>query len=378
MSIDTPIWLPGVTRLTPQRTGGLPSQRRLRNKPAKGTVHSTETAPGTARAVAKNLGWPYSVLADPYTKRVYHLLPLNYTALSLRGTHSTTKAKIETNHAGVMHPQVSLIGYSAQLANLTYDQLDWLVDEVFGPIAELCGIPNKWAKTYNAGQGIVLARADSPIRLSLDECHDWNGWLFHQTWHGQDHWDCPLDTEYIAARLNGGTPIPDTTENTPMPNIFNKPAGMVIRSSGGYNNYAELLQAELNKWFNETLAVDGHFGQLTTDAVIRSQRLMKFSASDADGLWGDQSHSSLEQWSRDIAAALVAGFGGSTPPPPPPPPPPPASPPPPPAPESVNFDEYIEGLAYASESMRLTAKTLRTEAKELDARADHLEALTDL
>ena len=312
MTVDTPINHPNVTsKAKPARPGGLPSKRRRPGDPAKMTVHTTETPAGTGHAVARNLAWPYTLIVDPFTKEIIELLPLNYTAYSLRGTHPNTGAKVETNHSGRMHPQVSIVGYAREMHNLTFAQLDWLAIEVFKPIMDLCEIDNYWHKTYGANEGIVLASAYSSVRLPEAQCHRYSGVLSHQTWYGQDHWDPgKLNVTYIKFRLMGGPQtideIPTTSEGIPMAitenDIFSLIPGTVLKIGSSNSLQVAGLQRTLNAWFNATIKVDGDFGGITDNAVRFAQKKIGVGV---DGVWGPGSHGALKAYASAIAEALV-------------------------------------------------------------------------
>ena len=206
-----PIWLPDATRFNGRRAGGQPGDRRRADLPPRLTGHTTETPPGTAEAVAKNLAWPYTMIVDPTNRQILQLLPLDSTAYSLRGTHAATGAKIETNHLGKMHPQIAIVGYAKDMDDLSAADLDWLADEVFGPVMELCDIPNVWEPTHGEGEGVVLASTRSPIRLNRTDCETYSGVLWHQHWYGQDHWDGgAINVDHLQKRIStAGKPMTD-------------------------------------------------------------------------------------------------------------------------------------------------------------------------
>ena len=187
-NINAPIWHPEAVKVFVRGKGGLPSARRRREDPAKCTVHCTD---GSRRGAseAADMDWPYSCILDPYRKESVSLLPLNWTAHSLRGTHAKTKVPIETNHSGVMHPQIAIRGFANYLGELDQGQLDWLA-EMFVPIVELCGVPNIWIESLGPKDvNYILASTASKLRPSLSECQQTSGFVTHQWWYGQDHWD---------------------------------------------------------------------------------------------------------------------------------------------------------------------------------------------
>ena len=181
---------PGAIQVTPKRVSKYqaPQYRRRSQDPAKGTVHTTETRSGSGRAVIRNNPAYYHLLPDPYTKEIFQAIPLDYTAYGLRGSHIATGAKIETNHSGKFHAQISIVGYANQMHLLTEDQLQFL-GEIFYTVGEMLGIPNIWDDTFGEMDGLILARHDSPKRKPLPDNWAFAGWQHHQTWYGQDHWD---------------------------------------------------------------------------------------------------------------------------------------------------------------------------------------------
>lgn len=302
MGIDTPIHHPNATRYTPRRALGKPSSRRRRGDPPKLTGHSTETPAGTAKAVASRLEWPYTVICDPVTREILELGPLNYTAMSLRGTHAGTKRKIETNHSGSMHPQVAIVGYAARMHELGDDQLNWLADAVFAPILTACDIPNTWLRAYGSHEKAWLASVNSSIRLSQAACHAFSGVLFHQTWYGQDHWDTGgLNTTHIQARI-AGHPSTPTSEAPTMPTTVD------ILGRGDKGVPVKQLQKLLNDWFQAGLTVDGDFGPATETAVKAAQAKM---GVDPDGFWGDKSRGAFDTHQRKIGEAVAEGLQAS-------------------------------------------------------------------
>lgn len=316
--------------VTPGR-GGTPESRRRPQDPPKLTMHSTETPPGTGRSVGRRLQYPYTLIADPYRFELFQLLPgLDWTAWSLRGTHADTGAKIETNHSGRMHPQVSLVGYAADLGELPENSLNWIADIVLAPVMEMCDIPNNWLPTYGPEDGIVLARADSPVRLTLEDCWAFNGVMWHQVWHGNDHWDAgKVAWQYLEARLNGNA--------MPLPPPIDPPQGSnVILGLGDTGPEVAAHQMKLNRWFNAELAVDGDFGPLTEQATRDAQATI---GAEVDGYWGPQSEAQFKIWKRKVGQAIIDGLRpGDTAAPAPEPEPAPSPPPEEPAPPAGTLD----------------------------------------
>ena len=336
---------PYAIRVEGRRPLGAPRKRRRRDLPAKMTVHSTETPAGTGRAVIARLEWPYSLIADPVTRELYSFGPLDGTALSLRGTHARTGEKIETNHAGLMHPQVSIVGYASKMGDLTDDELFWLADVVFAPVLDLCEIPNVWMPTLGADSGVVLASTESPARLTEDECWSFNGVLYHQSWYGNDHWDPgALDVEKIAGRIHNRPPGKPPIRGSVTIDII---------GLGDRGPQVRELQKDLNEWFDAGLVADGVFGPITETAVRAAQREI---GTTVDGFWGPKSAGAFDTYKRAVAEAVVTGTPEK--------PPAPA----PPAPEELDRVE-------------LAAKTIRqasTEIAEANRRLGDAADILDL
>lgn len=223
MSIDTPMDYPGAKKVTPKGSGTKPSSRRMPLLPPKGTIHTTETRSGTGVTVVRNAKYPYNLVVDPYTREIIQALPMNWVAWSLRGTHARTGAKIETNHAGQYHVQVSIVGYASQMDKLTESQLDWLA-EIFATLSKMLGINPVFDEAHGErspmNRAPYLASTGSPIRKTLAENHDFNGWQLHQTWYGQDHWDPGgLDTLTIEDKVRAILNRPVGTPNDPLDEI---------------------------------------------------------------------------------------------------------------------------------------------------------------
>lgn len=157
---------------------------RRGDAPPRGTGHTTETRPGTAEAVRKNLRFPYHFLVELKARRILQLVSMNRTAGSLKagpGSH-------ETNHAGSVHIQYSIVDYSRNMPGLGNGDLQFLADFI-GRVNEETGIPNLFAPAYGPNMGIIIASTRSPVRWTWNEWYKFSGWGSHQLVPGQDHWD---------------------------------------------------------------------------------------------------------------------------------------------------------------------------------------------
>lgn len=147
-------------------------------------------------------------------------LPLNVGAY----TAKNRPGGADINRSGPMI-QIETISYAAQgWDDDTYEGFGrWLADlKVAGVDFDIDTHP----RFYGPNEGIVLAREDSPIRLSAAQFEAFNGWLGHQHFPENDHWDPGgIDADRVVriARHRLGTgldpalPIPPPSkEDDPM------------------------------------------------------------------------------------------------------------------------------------------------------------------
>jgi hypothetical protein len=165
-------------------------------------LHTTETDPGTWAGVKANLRFPYHALIEVRARKAYQLVDLARTASSLKASPRT-----ETNHAGRHCVQFSLVMRAKDTPSLTTGDLQYLAD-LCGWASEQCGInADVWAKTMGPNEGVVLAVASSPLRMSVEQWQAWNGWACHQHVVDNDHWDCgALDVATIRKMIAGKKP----------------------------------------------------------------------------------------------------------------------------------------------------------------------------
>ena len=204
---DTPINHPHGIIVPSYGAGGTPSNRRRPDDAAKLGIHTTETKPGTGRNVAATLKTAYTGYVEFGTREYLQSLPLNWTAHSLRGG----PGEDETNHSGVMHPQIAIVGYATDMQDLTSGDLDWFADVVVAPILELCGIPNLWVELFGEHDGIGppwLASPESKRRFTYNRFYEFAGVYGHQNAPApNDHWDPgKLNTGRLSIRL--AAPVP--------------------------------------------------------------------------------------------------------------------------------------------------------------------------
>ena len=265
--------------------------------------HTTETPTGTARAVARQLLYPYHNLVDPITREIFNLVSWDRSALSLRGSSYT--GGWETNHAGVRNIQWAVIGYAADMDDLPRGALRWLAEEFLAPMLEINRIPNVWSKSYGAGEGIVLATTSSPVRMGGQEWYNFSGVTYHQIVPGQDHWDMgKIDYKNIM-KIIEGTPYNDRESTKPM----SIPGMESVIAYGDEGKEVERLEQLLLDYFptlvGDKFKVNGKFGKPTRFAVRMAQRELGVKP---DGYWGPDTARAFRRWKRELAEAVANGI----------------------------------------------------------------------
>lgn len=217
MLADNPLHHPNGIIVPSYGAGGTPSNRRRPQDGAKLGIHSTQTEPGTGRAVARKLKSAYTGYVEVKRREYLESLPLNWTAHSLKGGPGIE----ETNHSGRMHPQLAFVGFAETMEDLTDADLDWLAEVVFAPILAACNIPNNWLEFHGPNDGIGppwIASAESELRMSYQEFYRFSGVYGHQNApNPNDHWDPgKLDGGRISKLItdrNVPKPAPDPIDN---------------------------------------------------------------------------------------------------------------------------------------------------------------------
>jgi hypothetical protein len=209
------LWLPGYEH-RPVPGAGLSVGR---GRPKVGS-HTTETGPGSFDVLERHwranwgAGLPHFLQEGA---RITQFLPLNVGAYTAKNRDGGA----DINRSGPMI-QIETIAYAAQGWNdATYEAFGrWLAD------LQTAGVDfdiNEHPRFYGPNEGIVLAREDSPIRLSAGEFEAFNGWLGHQHFPENDHWDPGgIDADRIVriarAHLDAPTdPVADPEDDETMP-----------------------------------------------------------------------------------------------------------------------------------------------------------------
>jgi hypothetical protein len=169
------IWIPGWDRVDLGPDGGPYDDRST----PKGCIHTTE---GTSLAGAEGAyaGYPPHLGYDPIRRIKHQYVALNRSSYAFRGSESDDEYII----------QIEVVGFAAK----THTWPNWMyaniAEDVIKPLEQLVGIPRNYKRFYRADEGIVLARANSPIRLTAAALRAYSGWLGHQHIPAPDeHWD---------------------------------------------------------------------------------------------------------------------------------------------------------------------------------------------
>jgi hypothetical protein len=175
------LWLPGYEH-QPVHGAGLSVGP---GKPKVGS-HTTETGPGSLQTLINHWhnhwgsGLPHFAHEG---RRIVQLLPLNVGAY----TAQNRPGGADINRSGPMI-QIETVARAADgWDEDTYETFGrWLADlKTAGHDFDIGQHP----RFYGANEGIVLARESSPIRFTAQQFDAFNGWLGHQHFPENDHWD---------------------------------------------------------------------------------------------------------------------------------------------------------------------------------------------
>jgi hypothetical protein len=199
------LWLPGYEH-QPVYGAGLSAGP---GAPKVG-AHTTETGPGSLQPLINHWrvnwgsGLPHFIQEG---SRIVQLLAINvgaYTAQNRAGG-------ADINRSGPM--------VQSEVVSRSADGWDDETYETFGRwLADLKRAGHDFdvelhPRFYGANEGIVLARESSPIRFTAAQFDGFNGWLGHQHFPENDHWDPGrIDADRIVRIANrhlGRDPIPN-------------------------------------------------------------------------------------------------------------------------------------------------------------------------
>lgn len=205
------MWLPGYERHEYPGLAGKPYQ--YTHNP-KGCLHTTEGG-SIAGAMSAYAPYPPHLIYDwRYRRGVQHvrLDRASYSAM-------------DGNDDDYMI-QVELVGFAAETRNWSEQALRNVAADVVAPLERLFKIPRRIIGSgFKDGRdGMVLASANSPIRLSAAGLRDFSGWLGHQHLPAPDtHWDPgALPMAKILSYLEDDMPLTQADRDAIVDDIKNR------------------------------------------------------------------------------------------------------------------------------------------------------------
>ena len=200
------IWLPGFERAGSAKEAG----GTMNGSPARFVCHTTEGFSRDPLGAARSHEWPphlwVTLPSHPYSpRRKIQVVPLDRSAFALEHPAGTP----ETNKAGAV--QVEIEGNAQDMAGLSFEDLDWLADEVIGPACAATGVDASQF-IQGVGSATVSAGRSAQTRMSWVQWAVFHGICSHQNVPGNEHWDAGgLDLAHISARITGGSKGDDVT-----------------------------------------------------------------------------------------------------------------------------------------------------------------------
>ena len=169
-------------------------------------LHTTEgtSIEGAVAAYRRNRSWPH-VTADPVRRRVAQHLEFDQPARALKNKSTPG----ETNRDPLVI-QLEIVAFAASAHLMDGEDLDWLGEEVIGPMCRTAGVPLTTSLTFHgAGAGWILATSSARQRLSRQAWESYRGILGHQHVPENDHWDPgALDVARIIRAATPGEAMP--------------------------------------------------------------------------------------------------------------------------------------------------------------------------
>jgi hypothetical protein len=172
------IWLDGYARVDlGAAVAGGPYDDTTRPKLC---WHTTEGRTITSARTAFR-AYPPHLCYDPITDQAEQYIPLNRHSYAFRQNENDDEYII----------QVEIVGFASQSHLWSDDTLRRLASRVVAPIRAAVGVPDLVVRTgfHGEGEGVVLARESSPIRIGSAELRSFAGHLGHQHLPGESHWD---------------------------------------------------------------------------------------------------------------------------------------------------------------------------------------------
>lgn len=176
MSTD---WHPRATKVEPIPARG---GTFVAGFPTRFVLHTTEGdsySPNNANYFGSQ-SWPHFTIT---ASRIYQHLPISRAAMALMHPAGT----VETNNARAI--QAEIVGRATNAPNFAdalldnvADVLRWVSEETFLDLG-------KWATFHSDKEGVTIASARSPFRLTAEQWRTFDGVCGHQHVPNNDHWD---------------------------------------------------------------------------------------------------------------------------------------------------------------------------------------------
>lgn len=145
----------------------------------KVVLHTTEGS-SLSGAEAAFAAYPPHLGYDPIIRTKHQYVRLDRHSYALRGDESDDEFAV----------QVEIVGFASQTHQWSDQIYRNIANDIIKPLTVAIGVPQQHLRFYRQDEGIVLASATSPIRLSNTAFRSFSGWLGHQHIPAPDvHWD---------------------------------------------------------------------------------------------------------------------------------------------------------------------------------------------
>lgn len=193
-------WYPGAVKDEMKDSGNWAI-----STPWRGVLHSTEgnRYQDAKSAYAKGVAPHFTTSFESGSFQCWQHIPLNRAARALMHPAGT----VETNRTRCI--QIEIVAHAATAGTLQHQYLDG-IGKLMRWIEANTEIKRTALKFHGEGEGFVLARDTSPIRLSPQDWLAFNGWCGHQHVPANEHWDPgAIDIDYLLHVDIGVRPMYD-------------------------------------------------------------------------------------------------------------------------------------------------------------------------
>lgn len=173
--------------------------------PWKGVLHTTEgdSYAGARSVYGQGVAPHFTVSFEGGRFRVWQHIALTKSARALAHPAGT----VETNRTRCI--QIEIVAHAATSGTLQHEYLDG-IGKLMRWVEANTEIQHQALKFHGPNEGIVLATATSPVRLSPQDWLNFSGWCGHQHVPVNDHWDPgAIDIDYLMSISIGVKPMYD-------------------------------------------------------------------------------------------------------------------------------------------------------------------------